>query len=383
MVFDTGYFLSMSKNSLQPIIEQTKQNQAIEQALSQIRKLFGKESIFKLGDASSSKEVDVVSTGSLALDLALGIQGLPYGRICEIYGPESSGKTTLTLHVIAEAQKQGKICAFIDTEHALDPAYARALHVKTEDLLISQPENAEQALDITDTLVRSNAVNIIIVDSVAALVPKAELEGDMGDSHMGLHARLMSQALRKLTGSISRSNCLLIFINQIRQKIGVFFGNPETTTGGNALKFYASIRLDIRRTGAIKGPKAVGASSKEKEPDIGNITRVKIVKNKLSAPFRTADFEILYGKGICRSGELMDLGELVGSIQKSGTWFSYQGEKLGQGRENSKHYLSTHPEIAKKLECEIRERYSSVQEKLIVKIHEERGEDDLEGAAAA
>ncbi|CAO3353801.1 recombinase RecA [Azospirillum sp. A26] len=317
---------------------------ALDAALSQIERAFGKGSIMKLGAKESLVETEVISTGSLGLDIALGIGGLPKGRIIEIYGPESSGKTTLALHAIAQAQKAGGTCAFIDAEHALDPSYARKLGVKVDDLLISQPDAGEQALEIADTLVRSGAIDVLVVDSVAALVPRAELEGEMGDSHVGLHARLMSQALRKLTGSISKSNCLVIFINQIRLKIGVMFGNPETTTGGNALKFYASVRLDIRRIGAIKDRDAV----------VGNQTRVKVVKNKMAPPFRVVEFDIMYGEGVSKVGELLDLGIQAGVVDKSGAWFSYDGTRIGQGRENAKTYLRNNPEMADAIEAKIR-----------------------------
>src|SRR5579875_1462347 len=318
---------------------------ALEAALGQIERAFGKGSIMKLGaHVAAQGDIEVVSTGSLGLDIALGIGGLPRGRIVEIYGPESSGKTTLALQVIAEAQKAGGACAFIDAEHALDPAYAKKLGVNTDELLISQPDAGEQALEIADTLVRSGALDVLVIDSVAALVPRAELEGEMGDSHMGLQARLMSQALRKLTGSIARSRCMVIFINQIRMKIGVMFGNPETTTGGNALKFYASVRLDIRRIGQIK----------EREQVIGNQTRVKVVKNKMAPPFKVVEFDIMYGEGVSKRGELIDLGMQAGVVEKSGSWFSYDGERIGQGRENSKQYLKDHPEIADKIEQAIR-----------------------------
>jgi recombination protein RecA len=316
---------------------------ALEAALSQIERAFGKGSIMRMGQ-NETLNIEAISTGSLGLDLALGIGGLPCGRIIEIYGPESSGKTTLTLHVIAEAQKNGGVCAFVDAEHALDPVYARKLGVNVDSLLVSQPDAGEQALEIADTLVRSGGVDVVVIDSVAALVPRAELEGDMGDSHMGLQARLMSQALRKLTGSISRSKCMVIFINQIRQKIGVMFGNPETTTGGNALKFYASVRMDIRRIGAIK----------DKEDVIGNQTRVKIVKNKVSPPFKVVDFDIMYGSGISKEGELVDLGSKVGVIEKSGSWYSYKDDRIGQGRENVKEYLKQNPAIAADIEAAIR-----------------------------
>src|ERR1700731_4544341 len=309
---------------------------ALDAALGQIERAFGKGSIMKLGSREGVADVEVVSTGSLGLDIALGIGGLPRGRVVEIYGPESSGKTTLALHVIAEAQRAGGTCAFVDAEHALDPGYAKKLGVNVDEVLISQPDAGEQALEIADTLVRSGAIDVLVIDSVAALVPRAELEGEMGDSHVGLHARLMSQALRKLTGSISRSRSMVIFINQIRLKIGVMFGNPETTTGGNALKFYASVRLDIRRIGAIK----------DKETVVGNQTRVKVVKNKMAAPFRVVEFDIMYGEGISKTGELIDLGVQAGVVEKSGAWFSYEGQRIGQGRENGKLFLRSNPEIA-------------------------------------
>lgn len=321
---------------------------ALKMAISQIRKQHGEGAVMRLGE-SSRVPVDVVSTGSLGLDIALGIGGLPRGRIIEIYGPESSGKTTLTLQTIAECQKIGGVAAFVDAEHALDPIYATKLGVKTADLLVSQPDTGEQALEIVDMLVRSNAVDIIVVDSVAALTPRAEIEGEMGDSHMGLQARLMSQALRKLAGNIKRSNTLVIFINQIRMKIGVMFGNPETTTGGNALKFYASVRLDIRRTGSIKKGDEI----------IGNETRVKVVKNKVAPPFRQAEFEIHYNQGICHIGEIVDLGVTFGLIDKAGAWYSYQGERIGQGKDNVKQFLKDHIEISQKLETEIRKNLLS------------------------
>ncbi len=327
---------------------------ALEAALTQIERAFGKGSIMKLG-ASQQVETEVISTGSLGLDIALGIGGLPRGRIIEIYGPESSGKTTLALHVIAEAQKTGGSCAFIDAEHALDPAYAKKLGVKVDELLISQPDAGEQALEIADTLVRSGAVDVLVVDSVAALVPRAELEGEMGDSHMGLHARLMSQALRKLTSTIARSKTLVIFINQIRMKIGVMFGNPETTTGGNALKFYASVRLDIRRVGAIK----------DKESVIGNETRVKVVKNKLAPPFRVVDFDIMYGEGVSKMGELLDLGIAANVVDKSGAWFSYNGQRIGQGRENAKQFLRDNAAVAAEIEAKIRSNAGLVGEAMM------------------
>ncbi len=318
-------------------------NKALETALSQIEKNFGKGSIMKLGD-NKLEAIEATSTGSLGLDLALGVGGIPRGRIVEIFGPESSGKTTLTLHLIAEAQKKGGTCAFIDAEHAMDPIYAKKLGVNIDDLLISQPDTGEQALEIADTLVRSGAIDVLVIDSVAALVPKAELDGEMGDSHMGLQARLMSQALRKLTGSISRTNCTIIFINQIRMKIGVMFGNPETTTGGNALKFYASVRLDIRRIGAIK----------EKEEVIGNQTRVKVVKNKVAPPFRQVEFDIIYGEGISKTGELIDMGVKAGIVEKSGSWFSYNNQRIGQGRENAKQFMKDNPKLADEVEKKIR-----------------------------
>jgi len=319
-------------------------DKALDAALSQIEKAFGKGSIMRLGQNNSVADIEAISTGSIGIDIALGIGGMPRGRIIEIYGPESSGKTTLALSVIAQAQKKGGTCAFIDAEHALDPAYAKKIGVDLENLLISQPDAGEQALEITDTLVRSGAIDVLVVDSVAALVPKAELEGEMGDSHMGLHARLMSQALRKLTATVSRSNTLVIFINQIRMKLGVMFGNPETTTGGNALKFYASVRIDIRSIGKIK----------DKEDIIGSQTRVKIVKNKVAPPFKTVDFDIMYGEGISKTGELIDLGIKAGYVEKAGAWFSYNGEKLGQGRENAKIFLRDNPEVAQEIENKIR-----------------------------
>ena len=317
---------------------------ALAAALGQIEKQFGKGAVMRLGDAIASREFEVISTGSLGLDVALGIGGLPKGRVVEIYGPEASGKTTLTLQVVAEAQKLGGTAAFVDAEHALDPVYAEALGVNVEELLISQPDTGEQALEITDMLVRSGAVDVIVIDSVAALTPKAEIEGEMGDSHVGLQARLMSQALRKLTANIKRSNCMVVFINQIRMKIGVMFGSPETTTGGNALKFYSSVRLDIRRIGAIKKADEV----------LGNQTRVKVVKNKVAPPFRMAEFEILYGKGISREGELIDIGVEENIVEKSGSWYSYQGDRIGQGKENVRDYLIEHPEMAAQIEAQLR-----------------------------
>jgi recombination protein RecA len=334
---------------------------ALSAALSQIEKQFGKGSVMRLGDAIAMRDIDVVSTGSLGLDIALGIGGLPRGRVVEIYGPESSGKTTLTLQVVAEIQKLGGTAAFVDAEHALDPIYAQKVGVKVEDLLISQPDTGEQALEITDMLVRSGAVDLIVVDSVAALTPKAEIEGEMGDQHMGLQARLMSQALRKLTGNIKRSNSLVIFINQIRMKIGVMFGNPETTTGGNALKFYASVRLDIRRIGAIKKGEEV----------IGSETRVKVVKNKVAPPFKSAEFEILYGVGISREGEIVDLGVQQNIIEKSGAWFSYKGDRIGQGKENAREFLLNNKDIAADIEKQIRARV--LPGKAPVQVVEEEG----------
>ena len=317
---------------------------ALESALAQIERQFGKGSIMKLGANNPAMEIEATSTGSLGLDIALGIGGLPKGRIIEIYGPESSGKTTLTLHVVAEEQKKGGVCAFVDAEHALDPQYAKKLGVNLDELLISQPDTGEQALEIVDTLVRSGAVSLIVVDSVAALTPKAELEGDMGDATVGAQARLMSQAMRKLTASIGRSNCMVIFINQIRMKIGVMFGSPETTTGGNALKFYASVRLDIRRIGAIK----------EKDDVVGNTTRVKVVKNKVAPPFKQVEFDIMYGEGISKTGELIDIGVKAGVVEKSGSWYSYGDERIGQGRENAKQFLKQNPSVAAEIEDRIR-----------------------------
>ncbi|HSF95689.1 MAG TPA: recombinase RecA [Thermohalobaculum sp.] len=317
---------------------------ALESALAQIERNFGKGSIMKLGQRDAAMDIEAIPTGSLGLDIALGIGGLPKGRIIEIYGPESSGKTTLALHAIAEEQKKGGVCAFVDAEHALDPGYARKLGVNVDELLISQPDAGEQALEITDTLVRSGAVSVVVVDSVAALTPRSELEGEMGDSSVGVHARLMSQAMRKLTGSISRSKCMVIFINQIRMKIGVMFGSPETTTGGNALKFYASVRLDIRRIGSIK----------DRDEVVGNTTRVKVVKNKVAPPFRQVEFDIMYGEGISKTGELVDLGVKAGVVEKSGAWFSYGDQRIGQGRENAKQFLKDNPDIALQIEDKIR-----------------------------
>jgi recombination protein RecA len=333
-------------------VDKTK---ALDAALSQIERAFGKGSIMRLGKNEKAVEIDTVPTGSLGLDIALGVGGLPRGRVVEIYGPESSGKTTLTLHVIAEAQKRGGVCAFVDAEHALDTVYARKLGVDLEDLLISQPDTGEQALEITDTLVRSGAVDVLVIDSVAALTPRAEIEGEMGDSQPGLQARLMSQALRKLTASISRSQTTVIFINQIRMKIGVMYGSPETTTGGNALKFYASVRLDIRRIGSIK----------ERDEVTGNQTRVKVVKNKVAPPFKQVEFDIMYGEGISKTGELIDLGVRAGVVEKSGAWFSYDSQRLGQGRENAKNFLKANPQIAARIEQEIRENSGLIADRIL------------------
>ncbi|MFZ9197909.1 MAG: recombinase RecA, partial [Paracoccaceae bacterium] len=338
---------------------------ALESALAQIERQFGKGSIMKLGQDNAVMDIEATSTGSLGLDIALGIGGLPQGRIVEIYGPESSGKTTLTLHVVAESQKKGGVCAFVDAEHALDPQYAKKLGVNLDELLISQPDTGEQALEIVDTLVRSGAVNLIVVDSVAALVPKSEIEGDMGDMQMGSQARLMSQAMRKLTASIGRSNCMVIFINQIRMKIGVMFGSPETTTGGNALKFYASVRLDIRRIGAIK----------ERDDVVGNQTRVKVVKNKVAPPFKQVEFDIMYGVGISKVGELVDLGVKAGIVEKSGSWYSYDGARIGQGRESAKTFLTDNPDIADKVEKAIRAASGQIGQNLVLDASEKGDED--------
>jgi recombination protein RecA len=345
-------------------------SKALDAALSQIERNFGKGSIMRLGKNDKSMDIDVVSTGSLGLDIALGIGGLPRGRVVEIYGPESSGKTTLALHCLAEAQKKGGICAFVDAEHALDPIYARKLGVNIDDLLISQPDAGEQALEIADTLVRSGAVDVLVIDSVAALVPRAELEGEMGDSQPGLQARLMSQALRKLTASINRSNTMVIFINQIRMKIGVMYGSPETTTGGHALKFYASVRLDIRRIGAIK----------EREEVVGNQTRVKVVKNKLAPPFKQVEFDIMYGEGVSKNGELIDLGVKAGVVEKSGAWFSYDSQRIGQGRENAKAFLKSNPDIAGKIETAIRQNAGLIAEKILAGEEGEAAGDDDDAA---
>jgi recombination protein RecA len=336
---------------------------ALDAALSQIERAFGKGSIMRLGKGGKPIEIEAVSTGSLGLDIALGIGGLPRGRVVEIYGPESSGKTTLALHCVAEAQKRGGICAFIDAEHALDPIYARKLGVNIDDLLISQPDTGEQALEICDTLVRSGAVEVMVIDSVAALVPRAELEGEMGDNQPGMQARLMSQALRKLTSSISRSNTMVIFINQIRMKIGVMYGSPETTTGGNALKFYASVRLDIRRIGAIK----------ERDEVVGNQTRVKVVKNKLAPPFKQVEFDIMYGEGVSKMGEIIDLGVKAGIVEKSGSWFSHDSQRIGQGRENAKAFLRNNPDVASRIEAAIRQNSGLIAEKILA--GEEAGDD--------
>jgi recombination protein RecA len=360
----------MSQPALR-IVEGTSmdKSKALSAALSQIERQFGKGSVMKLGK-SDRIEIESIPSGSLGLDIALGIGGLPRGRVIEIFGPESSGKTTLALHTVAEAQKKGGICAFIDAEHALDPIYARKLGVNIDELLISQPDHGEQALEIADTLVRSGAVDVLIVDSVAALVPRAELEGEMGDSLPGLQARLMSQALRKLTASISKSNTMVIFINQIRMKIGVMYGSPETTTGGNALKFYASIRLDIRRIGAIK----------ERDEVIGNQTRVKVVKNKLAPPFKQVEFDIMYGEGVSKTGEILDLGVKAGVVEKSGAWFSYDSQRIGQGRENAKAFLKTNPDIMAKVEAAIRQNSGLIAEKILAG---EKEEDDADAAGEA
>jgi recombination protein RecA len=345
-------------------------SKALDAALSQIERNFGKGSIMKLGKGSKAMEVETISTGSLGLDIALGIGGLPRGRVVEIYGPESSGKTTLALHCIAEAQKKGGICAFVDAEHALDPIYARKLGVNVDDLLISQPDHGEQALEIADTLVRSGAIDVLVVDSVAALVPRAELEGEMGDSLPGLQARLMSQALRKLTASINKSHTMVIFINQIRMKIGVMYGSPETTTGGNALKFYASVRLDIRRIGAIK----------DRDETVGNQTRVKVVKNKLAPPFKQVEFDIMYGEGVSKTGELIDFGVKAGVVEKSGAWFSYDSQRIGQGRENAKTFLKQNPEVAAQIEAAIRANSGPIADQITNK---EAGDDEDDEAAEA
>ncbi len=344
-----------------------EKSKALDAAVAQIERAFGKGSIMRMGARGTDEQIEVIPSGSLGLDLALGIGGLPRGRILEVYGPESSGKTTLALHAIAEAQKRGGTCAFIDAEHALDPVYARKLGVDVDNLLISQPDAGEQALEICDTLVRSGAIDVVVIDSVAALVPRAELEGEMGDSHMGLHARLMSQALRKLTGSVSRSNTTLIFLNQIRMKIGVMFGNPETTTGGNALKFYASLRMEIRRIGQIK----------DRDQVVGNQTRVKVVKNKLAPPFRQVEFDIMYGEGISKVGELIDLGVKAGVVEKSGAWFSYDSQRIGQGRENTRQFLRDHKDVADSIEAKVREQSGVVSNTMLATM------DEAEDAEAA
>src|SRR5579863_10238696 len=341
-----------NRQNEEPLMEK---NKALDAAVAQIERAFGKGSIMRMGAKGTDEQIEVIPSGSLGLDLALGIGGLPRGRILEIYGPESSGKTTLALHAIAEAQRRGGTCAFIDAEHALDPGYARKLGVDVDNLLISQPDAGEQALEICDTLVRSGAIDVLVIDSVAALVPRAELEGEMGDSHMGLHARLMSQALRKLTASINKSNTMVIFINQIRMKIGVMYGSPETTTGGNALKFYASVRLDIRRIGAIK----------ERDEVVGNTTRVKVVKNKLAPPFKQVEFDIMYGEGVSKMGEILDLGVKAGIVEKSGAWFSYDSQRLGQGRENAKAFLKANPDMTAKIEASIRQNSGLIAEQIL------------------
>lgn len=361
----------MSQKTLRLVEDKSvDKSKALDAALSQIERSFGKGSIMRLGQNDKIVEIETVSTGSLSLDIALGVGGLPKGRIVEIYGPESSGKTTMALHTIAEAQKKGGICAFVDAEHALDPVYARKLGVDLENLLISQPDTGEQALEITDTLVRSGAIDVLVIDSVAALTPRAEIEGEMGDSLPGLQARLMSQALRKLTGSISKSNTMVIFINQIRMKIGVMFGSPETTTGGNALKFYASVRLDIRRIGAIK----------ERDEVVGNQTRIKVVKNKLAPPFKQVEFDIMYGKGVSKTGELVDLGVKAGIVEKSGSWFSYNSQRLGQGRDNAKIFLRDNPEVADEIETILRQNAGLIAEQMLDGGPEE---DDTPDAAEA
>ncbi|MCO6052145.1 recombinase RecA [Mesorhizobium sp. RP14(2022)] len=357
----------MSQANLRLVEEKSvDRTKALDAALSQIERAFGKGSIMRLGANEPVAEIATVSTGSLGLDIALGIGGLPKGRIIEIYGPESSGKTTMALHTVAEAQKKGGICAFVDAEHALDPVYARKLGVDLENLLISQPDTGEQALEICDTLVRSGAIDVLVVDSVAALTPRAEIEGEMGDSLPGLQARLMSQALRKLTASISRSNCMVIFINQIRMKIGVMFGSPETTTGGNALKFYASVRLDIRRIGSVK----------DRDEVVGNSTRVKVVKNKMAPPFKVVEFDIMYGEGVSKTGELIDLGVKAGVVEKSGAWFSYNSQRLGQGRENAKLFLRDNPDVANEIEKGLRQNAGLIAEKFLENDRSEGGDGD-------
>ncbi|MEP9371405.1 recombinase RecA [Mesorhizobium sp. KR1-2] len=360
----------MAQNSLRLVEDKSvDKSKALDAALSQIERAFGKGSIMRLGANEKIVEIETVPTGSLGLDIALGVGGLPRGRIIEIYGPESSGKTTLALHTVAEAQKKGGICAFVDAEHALDPVYARKLGVDLENLLISQPDTGEQALEICDTLVRSGAIDVLVVDSVAALTPRAEIEGEMGDALPGLQARLMSQALRKLTATISRSNTMVIFINQIRMKIGVMFGSPETTTGGNALKFYASVRLDIRRIGSVK----------DRDEVVGNQTRVKVVKNKLAPPFKQVEFDIMYGEGVSKTGELVDLGVKAGVVEKSGAWFSYNSQRLGQGRENAKQFLRDNPDTAREIEMALRQNAGLIAEKML----DEGGEDGFDEAGEA
>ena len=358
----------MAQNSLRLVGEKSvDKSKALDAALTQIERAFGKGSVMKLGSNEKIVEIETLSTGSLGLDIALGVGGLPKGRVIEIYGPESSGKTTMALHTIAEAQKKGGICGFIDAEHALDPVYARKLGVDLENLLISQPDTGEQALEITDTLVRSGAIDVLVVDSVAALTPRAEIEGEMGDSLPGMQARLMSQALRKLTASISRSNCMVIFINQIRMKIGVMFGSPETTSGGNALKFYASVRLDIRRIGSVK----------DRDEVVGNQTRIKVVKNKMAPPFKQVEFDIMYGEGVSKTGELIDLGVKAGIVEKSGAWFSYNSQRLGQGRENAKQFLRGNPQMADEIELALRQNAGLIVEQLL-----EEGHPDEDAAEA-
>src|SRR6186713_593924 len=351
--------------------EAVDRQKALEAALAQIDRAFGKGSAMKLGQ-KETMQVETISTGSLGLDIALGVGGLPRGRVIEVYGPESSGKTTLALHVIAEAQKGGGTAAFVDAEHALDPVYAKKLGVNIDELIVSQPDTGEQALEIVDTLVRSNAIDVLVIDSVAALVPRAEIEGEMGDSHVGLQARLMSQALRKITGSISRSRCMVIFINQIRMKIGVMYGSPETTTGGNALKFYASVRLDIRRIGAIK----------DREEVVGNTTRVKVVKNKVAPPFKQVEFDIMYGEGVSKVGELIDLGVKANVVEKSGAWFSYDSQRIGQGRENAKTFLKENPDIANKIEAAVRQNAGLIAEAIMAGETADKDSDDDEAAEA-
>ncbi|MBK1698418.1 recombinase RecA [Rhodovibrio salinarum] len=361
--------LASKKSSTKQQAPDQDKSKALDAALGQIERAFGKGSVMRLGDREQVVEAETVSTGSLGLDIALGIGGLPRGRVVEIYGPESSGKTTLALHVVAEAQKAGGTCAFVDAEHALDPTYAKKLGCDVEELLISQPDAGEQALEIADTLVRSGALDVLVIDSVAALVPRAELEGEMGDSQPGLQARLMSQALRKLTSSIARSNTMVIFINQIRMKIGVMFGSPETTTGGNALKFYSSVRLDIRRIGSIK----------DRDTVVGNQTKVKVVKNKMAPPFRTVEFDIMYGEGVSKTGELLDLGVSANIVEKAGAWFSYNGQRIGQGRENAKKFLKDNPQVAKEVEDKIRENAGLVASNMLEGPDDPSGEYDAQG----